>query len=396
MTVPYDSPPVPINLGPSINGVSTALAISTPPAHGAVTMSGNTISYTPQTGYSGPDTFSYTASGPGGTSAPAAVSLTVAAPLGPGGTLTITQSSLGPDASYTFVSTVAGAATFTLTTVGGRASKTMSGLASGPISVTQAGAPAGYQLQSVQCNGVAQSGGTASVTIANGATVSCTFTSVASTDTIQSRTSSTIRNFMRDRASGMASAEPDTQRRHARLQGSLAGDEDDDATPPSKSPRAPVSGPGDGAGPISGAGRFSQAGVGQRSEQAASQPMTFSGNVTDGNGQVSFSTSLSQIRQARRDKDAADRMALGGAPLPSAPTRPPIFDVWVEAHTSLYTDNTAGIGRKGNLDLVYLGADALLGKAVLVGALVQFDRAANNRRRSAHPPAAPAGWRDRT
>lgn len=68
----------PIDLASVIGGgAATSLAISTQPAHGSVTSSGTTITYTPTAGYSGADSFSYTASNAGGTSAPATVSLTI-------------------------------------------------------------------------------------------------------------------------------------------------------------------------------------------------------------------------------------------------------------------------------------------------------------------------------
>ncbi|WP_425253843.1 IPT/TIG domain-containing protein [Janthinobacterium sp. NFX145] len=67
----------------------TAVTIVTPPQHGTVTVvssgaagggSGRSfkVTYVPNANYFGPDAFSYTATGPGGTSAPATVSLTVA------------------------------------------------------------------------------------------------------------------------------------------------------------------------------------------------------------------------------------------------------------------------------------------------------------------------------
>ena len=65
------------------------------PAHGTIAIAGDVITYTPTAGYAGPDSFTYTATGPGGTSAPATVSLTVAQ-----GTQTITFGAL-PTVSVT-------------------------------------------------------------------------------------------------------------------------------------------------------------------------------------------------------------------------------------------------------------------------------------------------------
>ena len=69
--------PVTINVTGNDTGVITSIAIATPPAHGTATVSGLNVVYTPATAYFGPDTLTYTAIGPGGTSAPATVAITV-------------------------------------------------------------------------------------------------------------------------------------------------------------------------------------------------------------------------------------------------------------------------------------------------------------------------------
>ena len=62
--------PVPINLAAQISGTFTSIAISTPPANGSAALVGTTVTYTPGVGFSGGDSFRYTANGPGGTSLP--------------------------------------------------------------------------------------------------------------------------------------------------------------------------------------------------------------------------------------------------------------------------------------------------------------------------------------
>ncbi|WP_394663379.1 putative Ig domain-containing protein [uncultured Sphingomonas sp.] len=61
-------------------GEATSVAIATAPTHGTATVKGTAISYTPAVGYAGADSFTYTASNAGGSSAPATVSITVAQP----------------------------------------------------------------------------------------------------------------------------------------------------------------------------------------------------------------------------------------------------------------------------------------------------------------------------
>ena len=80
--VGYETPQA-IDLSGAIIGVHTGIAVASGPAHGAVAVAGDVITYTPAPLYYGPDSFTYTATGPGGTSAPATVTVTVAAPSAP-------------------------------------------------------------------------------------------------------------------------------------------------------------------------------------------------------------------------------------------------------------------------------------------------------------------------
>jgi uncharacterized protein YhjY with autotransporter beta-barrel domain len=83
VAIPYASSGTAIDLSGSITGVHTSIAVVTAPAHGATSIAGDVVTYTPAAGYFGADSFTYTATGPGGTSAPATVSLSVATPAAP-------------------------------------------------------------------------------------------------------------------------------------------------------------------------------------------------------------------------------------------------------------------------------------------------------------------------
>ncbi len=107
-------------------GAATSVAVASSPSHGIATPSGTSISYTPTAGFSGTDSFSYTATNASGTSVPAIVTVTVTAP-----TLTVSPASGSlPSAS------VGSAFTTTLTSSGGTA----------PYSYTATGLPAGINL----------------------------------------------------------------------------------------------------------------------------------------------------------------------------------------------------------------------------------------------------------
>ena len=68
-----------INLSSKIVGIDvTSVAIAKAPQHGTATVSGESVTYTPSsTFYGGADSFTYTATNPGGTSSPATVTVTV-------------------------------------------------------------------------------------------------------------------------------------------------------------------------------------------------------------------------------------------------------------------------------------------------------------------------------
>src|SRR3546814_4368033 len=72
-----------IDLSGSITGAHSSIAVGFGPAHGTASVGGDVVTYTPAAGYYGADSFTYTATGPGGTSAPATVSLTVCPPPAP-------------------------------------------------------------------------------------------------------------------------------------------------------------------------------------------------------------------------------------------------------------------------------------------------------------------------
>ncbi len=78
-TVAANSSANPITLAIS-GGTPASVAVASAASHGTATASGTAITYTPAAGYSGGDSFTYTATNPAGTSSPATVSITVTAP----------------------------------------------------------------------------------------------------------------------------------------------------------------------------------------------------------------------------------------------------------------------------------------------------------------------------
>ncbi|WP_425493489.1 putative Ig domain-containing protein [Marilutibacter chinensis] len=79
-TVAYGAPAGNVALDIT-GGAPSSVAVATAPGHGTAVASGTTITYQPDPGYAGPDSFTYTASNGGGTSAPATVTITVGDPV---------------------------------------------------------------------------------------------------------------------------------------------------------------------------------------------------------------------------------------------------------------------------------------------------------------------------
>lgn len=85
--------------------------------------------------------------------------------------------------------------------------------------------------------------------------------------------------------------------------------------------------------------------------------------------QVSFATSLQQVRQI----NAAEGLPYGlGATSRPPPAKSP-FDIWVEGSFARFEDGSGSSERHGHWGVLFAGADYRVSRDLLVGALVQFD-----------------------
>jgi len=129
------------------SSVITSVAVASAPAHGTATVSGMSVVYTPSGTYFGADSFTYTATGPGGTSAPATVSITITAlpvpagqpraaiPAVAGKPLTIDTTVGATGGPFTGVTLVTQPATGTTTVTGTTITYTPLATASGTASI---------------------------------------------------------------------------------------------------------------------------------------------------------------------------------------------------------------------------------------------------------------------
>ncbi|NHQ93027.1 autotransporter domain-containing protein, partial [Janthinobacterium lividum] len=125
VSVAYGSGATAIALNLS-GGPVTSVAVASAAVHGTATANGASITYMPTAGYSGSDSFTYTAKNASGTSAPATITVAVGIP-----SISLTPSAL-PDA------TAEAAYTATLTAAGGKAPYT--------FSISSGGLPSGLTL----------------------------------------------------------------------------------------------------------------------------------------------------------------------------------------------------------------------------------------------------------
>lgn len=116
-TIGYDGAATNVTLSLG-GGTATSVAVAGAASHGTARASGTSITYMPQTGFFGPDSFTYTATNATGTSSPAAVTISVTGPtiaIGPAslpsGTLGAAYSGTlmanGGQAPYSFSTTLA-------------------------------------------------------------------------------------------------------------------------------------------------------------------------------------------------------------------------------------------------------------------------------------------------
>jgi hypothetical protein len=289
----------------------------------------------------------------------ASATVTFAPP--PTGSITIVKVA-GGVGTFNFTSTLPGAPNFTLSTGGGSASRSFTNLTPGTYTVSEVNLPLHWELANLTC--VGDTGGTpttvnlsarsASIGLDGGEAITCTFTNVFQFDQHIQQTQAAIQTFLTHRIELLADQGPDRARFIRRLSGALWGD----------------AGDGGGAAP-------------------PSMPLSFTGTTDDPASQLSFSTSLSQIAAyAARNKEA-DPPLIGKMPVKAKPYEAaPSFDLWVEAHFNEYVANAGPLDSRGKFNIVYLGADYLFMRSVLVGFLVQYDWSSES---SALPASAADG-----
>lgn len=251
------------------------------------------------------------------------------------GTITVIQRVVGADGTFSYTSDI-NALTGTIVTSGGTGQRSATLVPAGAHSVTAADArAAGYVVTAISCNDgdsvVNLANRSVAIALSPNENLVCTFTS---TNTREAALVA-ISNFLTARNAALLANQPELQRRLDRLSGA-----------DSSGGSATAYGL-----PVPGAGR-----------------LPLSASITPDRARAS--TSLGTVRAAA----GMDRSATP-------------FDIWAEAtFGSLDFDN-----KDGRFSVIYAGADYRLGKSLLIGGLVQFDRYSPQGARTAGT-ASGDGW----
>jgi chitinase len=233
------------------------------------------------------------------------------------GTVTVIQRVVGADGTFSYTSSI-NALTGTIVTANGTGQRSASLVPAGAHSLTAGDArAAGYALTAITCNDsdsvVNLTNRSVAIALSPNENLVCTFTSTNTRDAALLA----ISNFLTARNAALLANQPELQRRLDRLTGA------------------------DGSGGSAMAFGLPVPGSGS---------LPFSASLANGRAQAS--TSLNVARAAAGDRSAR------------------AFDIWAEATFASLDYN----GLEGNFSVIYAGADYRLGKNVLVGGLVQFDR----------------------
>jgi uncharacterized protein YhjY with autotransporter beta-barrel domain len=166
----------------NITGAATSVAVASAASNGIATASGTNITYTPTAGFSGSDSFTYTATNASGTSSPATVTITVSPPSISLNPATLSNGTVGTSYSATFAASGGTAPyTYAITTGAlpeGLSQNAASGLISGTpstagtteltITVTDANGATGLQNFSITISAMEISVPASSQTLAAG------------------------------------------------------------------------------------------------------------------------------------------------------------------------------------------------------------------------------------
>jgi hypothetical protein len=253
------------------------------------------------------------------------VSVSVEARFGDITLVVATPSDPSGDATFGYTSDLAAFQDLTLTTSGGRGSRSASDVLHGEYIITQT-LPEGWRVESISCTGDTDAGsafdvdtGRAVIDLDPEERLVCTFENVRDEDVVRLATQRAIRNFMIRRADRIVEAAPDLSRRFE--------------------------------------------------ERSTTERGAFGADV-DGSGryQMAFAGSLSGMRNAA----AAETPDIPGVIDYERPVLDG-WDIWLAAEISGIRDDRAGGETESDFGVAQLGIDYQVGENLILGLLAQYD-----------------------
>jgi len=246
------------------------------------------------------------------------------------GGITLTVNTAGRDGSFSFGSTLPGAASFTLSSTGNRITRSFDNVPAGTYAITSLGLPPGFVLQGFSCSNGTGTSNSVTFTVAAGTRVSCSFNAGFDEERVRRTTQAAIRSFLQQRAEAIAQAQPDTRRFHDRFTGAM----------------------------------FSADGAGGLVTSYSGSPVDVTGSTVLGGTNFSASTSLSRLLRPEAKLE---------------------FDAWAEVRSGSYRDSidtnplTAGVigprsRTSGSFTMGFVGLDYRIQPGLLVGVMGQYDQ----------------------
>lgn len=186
------------------------------------------------------------------------------------------------------------------------------------------------------------------------------------------QTQSTISTFLSDRASVIASAQPDYLKGTDRLSGvDMGGGDAHEQTASRAMPESNKTAMMDARTAQGFVGGLLSPDGAQLS--GAVNPFSFGGDFADGTGVIDFSTSLVAVQRFEAAQLAAKEQDLGFAGSTGRVVPPSDFNAWLELHSAYFRDTATGNLTSGNGQVLSVGADFLIHRAVVIGVTGEFD-----------------------
>ncbi len=375
------------SLSPSVTGGTITFRDGTT-VLATVPVTGSAASFQTSSLTSGSHTITATYSG--ATVYGGATSVSLIQAVTPNGTVSLRVVTNGGDGSFAFTSSALSLSASVMTS-GGAGQIAATSLNPGIYTVSIK-PPSGFGLTAITCSDDDSVGnasaGTATIKLAGGEAVTCTFASANS----HKKTVAAIQSFVSRRNDLLLSNDPDGARQIDRLREFNASSGEGGSPTPAAGLSANPMMTDRAVGPLSSFRPSAKPSVLDRQigplhslndgadqlSGGAGLPFNFLAQTEDVQS-LSFSMSLSKAmkfaddQENRRVREAGAQAGLSSTPGAGLPHRPSRFDVWAEGRVGNFSDGRTSVDADGFFRIFHLGADYVVHPSFLIGAHVQYD-----------------------